>query len=81
MISLVYQQTCFKNRFSYVVSYAEPNYGEPQRLTQGGYSHAVTLNEVINVAGRFVSHLLLTDSYSVKVTDSLSFRVLFSSVL
>lgn len=30
----------------YVVSYAENNYGEPQRLTQGGYSHAVTLNEV-----------------------------------
>ena len=30
----------------YVVSYAEPNYGEPQRLTQAGYSHAVTLNEV-----------------------------------
>lgn len=30
----------------YVVSYAEHNCGEPQRLTQGGYSHAVTLNEV-----------------------------------
>ena len=29
-----------------MVSYAEPNYGEPQRLTQAGYSHAVTLNEV-----------------------------------
>ena len=53
-----------------MVSYAEPNYGEPQRLTQAGYSHAVTLNEVIHTAGRFVSHLLLADSYSVKVTNS-----------
>lgn len=32
--------------FSYVVSYAQHGYGEPQRLTQSGFSHAVTLNEV-----------------------------------
>ena len=32
--------------FRYVVSYAESNYSEPQRLTQSGYSHAVSLNEV-----------------------------------
>ncbi|XP_020608340.1 dipeptidyl peptidase 9-like [Orbicella faveolata] len=29
----------------YVVSYVESDYSEPQRLTQSGYSHAVSLNE------------------------------------
>ena len=32
--------------FRYVVSYAQHGYVEPQRLTQGGFSHAATLNEV-----------------------------------
>ena len=40
------------------MSYAEANYNEPQRLTQAGYSHAVSLNEVKSETQWFVySHV------------------------
>ena len=41
--------------FRYVVSYAQSNYSEPQRLTQAGYSHAVSLNEVKSETRKFDS--------------------------
>lgn len=44
--------------FRYVVSYAESNYSEPQRLTQAGYSHAVSLNEVKSETRWFNSGVL-----------------------
>lgn len=55
---LINQDLCTCTLLRYVVSYAESNYSEPQRLTQAGYSHAVSLNEVKSETRWFNSGVL-----------------------